>query len=118
MTTPAWPNLDGLAPEVERIAIWPTIIQTSSTGKETINWTQSQPRFRYSLTYKFMRTSAGEIATFLATLALAHGRAGIFTFTDPVDGVTRNVRMDSDEATCTQIVPGVISATVTLISVL
>ena len=92
-------TLKGVDVKVARAIIYSTEIQTSESGKEQRASFQSTPRYKYTVTFNFLRQSLnGDEAKTLADFHAAHfGQYDSFLFNDPFDGTQRRVRFDGDQ---------------------
>lgn len=74
------PSLPGLEWPVHRQPEWVTRTQESVSGREIVTARQSFPRWRYSLSYEFLRAS--ECQQLLAFFNARQGRFDTFLFND------------------------------------
>jgi hypothetical protein len=120
VSTTLYPALPGIDVRIRRTKVYATEIQEAASGVELRPSIKATPRYRYELTYNFLRTATGtQEAQALEAHFDAHlGRRESFPFDDPLDGVRRTVRFDQDELEFEQIVPGIWTCTVELISVI
>ena len=107
MATVAWPSFPGLEPTVKRVRVDRRIVFEGLGGTETVVNVWPSPRYRYTLSYKGLRdnvlctvspwTSYHE--TDLIDYLANRSNLGLdqLTYVDPIDGTTRNVRVESDE---------------------
>jgi hypothetical protein len=111
-------SIPGLDPKIIRIPIYSTGVQRHPTAKEwRVKWWLS-PRYRYEMTFNFMRKSPSDEAKLLTDFVTAHrGKLDNFLLDDPYDSVQRRVRFDSDDVEIERIFDGVWKATITMISV-
>jgi hypothetical protein len=120
VSTTLYPTFPGIDVRIRRTKVYDTEIQEAASGVELRPSIKATPRFRYELTYNFLRTAAGtQEAQALEAHFDAHGgRRESFLFDDPLDGVRRATRFDQDELEFEQIIPGLWTCTVELITVL
>jgi uncharacterized protein (TIGR02217 family) len=87
VTVPAYPTLLGLHLPIVRVPEWDTDVQVSVSGKRTAFARRAFPRYRWALTYQFLRSDSVnlELQALQAFYATVNGRANLFTFTDPED---------------------------------
>lgn len=116
--TPTFPTFRGLSIRVKRKVVYITSKTTSVTGYEQRITRRRFPRYQYELTIEVLIDQAGDVASFVDFVTAQRGRAGKFMFTDPLDGVARLCRFDSDDFELSRIVDGLWSvATLELITV-
>ena len=98
MSDDYFPSLPGLDPKVVRTPIWSTQVQIYPASKEfrTARW--SECRYRYELTFNFLRqyTDTDEAKTLTDFIAKHRGRFESFQYCDPYSGSAVRVRFDSD----------------------
>ena len=104
-------NLPGLDVKVKRAPIFKTGVQEAHSGKELRAKFWSAPRYRYTVTFNFLRQGKnGDEAKTLLDFFEAHaGRFESFLFDDPKDGVQRRVRFDMDELELEKFLEGTVS---------
>lgn len=87
MTIPIFPALPGLTWPVKRTPIWKTLTQESLSGKETRIPVYTFPRYRWSVSFEFLRVIAGDVEfqTLLGFLNSLSGGAQPFYYSDPND---------------------------------
>jgi hypothetical protein len=105
MSAHTWPALPGLLMRVSRDSLHNFDVHESISGKEQrVSW-ESTPRYRYRITYEFLRDNVSAPSPFGAYSELdaviyivdqCRGGWDFFAYTDPVDGTSRNVRLDGD----------------------
>lgn len=80
-----YPTLPGLAFPVKRRAIWQNVpFRSTASGREYGVSSETYPRWRWDLTYEFLRSlSATEMQTLAAFFNARRGQADTFLFTDP-----------------------------------
>lgn len=92
-TNPQFPTftaLPGIAIPIIRSPIWNTISQTSIAGVDAPNEPWTYPRYRYKLSYQFLRQAAayGELQTLMGFFNTVGGKYGVFMYDDPQDDTT------------------------------
>lgn len=99
MSTSVYPALSGALIEVTRTPFYSTTVQTEASGRELRAAWMSAPRYRYQISYDFLRQDAAtdEAALLLAFFTAHKGSYESFLFTDPYDGASVRVRFASDE---------------------
>lgn len=87
MSVNIFPTLAGSQMEVERTPYYGTVIQTEASGRELTLTQQVAPRYRYRISYDFLRQdgTTDEAATLLSFLAAMRGSYEPFLFLDPYD---------------------------------
>lgn len=92
-------SLPGLDIKVTRTPVFRTAVQEAHSGKELRASFWSGPRYRYTVTYNFLRQAKNgdEAKTLLDFFEFHKGRHESFLLDDPKDGVRRRVRFDMDE---------------------
>lgn len=77
-------NLAGLKFDSKKTPIWKTGIQESASGKEQRATRWSYPRWRFSLSFEFLRDNVGsEYQTLVAFFNSRKGRYDYFYYVDP-----------------------------------
>lgn len=119
MSSSTFPTLAGAQIEVERTPFYSTNVQTEASGRELRAAWLAAPRYRYRISYDFLRQDAGgdEAATLLNFFITHKGSFESFLFTDPHDGATVRVRFASDELPLQRRVGRVWKGEVELVSV-
>lgn len=112
MSAYTWPVLPGITPTIDRTPIYATDVYYTISGKrQTVSW-ESAPRYRYRLTYEFLRDNVNapaplaaysELGAIVAILDACRGEWDTFTFVDPHDGVSRTCSLSESEPTVTKI---------------
>lgn len=108
MSNESFPTFAGLDVAVTRTTIHASRVQTSAGGVELRSQLQVNPRYRYRLKVTVRKNAPGavdELAQLHAFIVARAGRADSFFFTDPIDGVSRRVRFDTDEQDLERVVP-------------
>lgn len=122
-----WPTFAAREPTARRSRIQKRDVFESASGKEVVRRIWAAPRYRYDLTYNLLRTDVVFSApgqgydgmTERAALEWLAAQSGTHAYVDPVDGVTRNVRVLEDTLDFEEIdVTGQFSCRLSLISVL
>ena len=85
MSNSIFPSLDGSLIDVQREALYQTTVQTEYGGRELRVNTQTAARYRYRISYDFLRQDSGgnEAQTLLSFFATHRGSWDSFFFTDP-----------------------------------
>lgn len=85
MSLSVFPTLEGSQAEIDREPMYATIIQRESGGRELRLNTQSAARYRYRISYDFLRQDAGgdEAQALQAFFAAHRGSWDSFFFLDP-----------------------------------
>ena len=87
MSNAVYPTLPGLAWPVTRTPLWRTTVQTTPSGREWRTSAMAFPRYRYTLTYEFLRSTAAypHLQTLLGFFNSRRGGYDSFLFSDPDD---------------------------------
>jgi uncharacterized protein (TIGR02217 family) len=88
-SNPVFPtSLAGLGFPVIRTPIWATMDQVSIAGVNVPNEPWTYPRYRWTLTFEFLRQAAayGELQTLMGFFNQVGGKYGVFQYADPQDG--------------------------------
>ena len=87
MSNAVYPTLPGLAWSSRRTPLWRTTVQTTPSGREWRTSPMSSPRYRYTLTYEFLRSTAAypHLQTLLGFFNSRRGGYDSFLFSDPDD---------------------------------
>jgi len=86
MSLAVFPSLAGLEYPVVRTPIFKTLTQESASGMETRAALQLYPRWRYTLSFNFLRDDANdEFRTLLGFFLARKGSFDAFLFNDPDD---------------------------------
>lgn len=103
MTLPTFPVLPGIAYPVTRTALWSTLKQPASSGRETRIGLWSYPRWRYELTFEFLRADSAHLEwqALLGFYNSIGGGAGTFQFNDPADGTASGQVFGTGDGTTT-----------------
>jgi uncharacterized protein (TIGR02217 family) len=88
MAIPLFPALPGLSWPVKRSPVWKTLTQESLSGKETRVPVYTFPRYRWTVSFEFLRTAASylELQTLLGFFNSLNGGALPFYYSDTNDG--------------------------------
>jgi hypothetical protein len=108
MSSTAFPSLAGLKPRITRSAIYNTLVQTVQAGTELRLRRWGGTKYRYTLSFEFLRQAGvtDEVDALVAHIEQHKGKFDSFPFTDPLDGVVRRVRYESDEIEFERVIPG------------
>jgi uncharacterized protein (TIGR02217 family) len=87
MSNAVYPSLPGLTFPIERTPEWATDVQTSASGRDFTRTLYTAPRYRYKLSYEFLRDSvaAQEFRTLLGAFNARMGQWDTWLFSDPDD---------------------------------
>lgn len=126
MSALVFPVLPGWDVKKNADPSYATRVYTSVSGQEQrVSWYPA-PRIKYTVMCNTLSTTRAAPAPFgtyseIGVLRYFHdvhrGSWDSFVFVDPYDGVSRQVRFESDELKTVQVVPGIWSAQFGLISV-
>jgi len=88
-TLPVFPVFPGVTFPVKRSAKWKTVPQESISGQETRLALWSYPRWKYELSFEFLRTygSYTEWQTMIGFINSMNGSAGVFQYYDITDSI-------------------------------
>ena len=111
-----FPAIPGTNISVSRESKYATSIYGSLSGAEVrVSW-QTQPRYRYTVKFNFLRTNVQAPAPYTSYseagvvqwfLDVHHGSLDSFLFADPYTGSEVRVRLVDDSVRMTQIVFGI-----------
>lgn len=89
MSNAIFPDLPGLLPTVTRAPQWKTEIKETPSGREYRGTFMSYPRYRYRLSFGFLRDTAAEpeLSQLLGFFNARRGAFDTFLFVDPSDNV-------------------------------
>jgi uncharacterized protein (TIGR02217 family) len=89
-SNPTFPVLPGLTVPVTRTPLWATLNQISLGGVDAPNQPWTYPRYRWTLTFEFLRQAAafGELQSLMGFFNRMGGRYGVFQYDDPQDDTT------------------------------
>jgi len=127
MSSSVFPSLPGVAVEVERRPFYRTTTLETWSGKEVRLSRQSSSRTRIRLRVNFARDAVAAPSPWAAYSELGvikyfhtshKGSWDSFYIADPDGGASINVRFESDELALAQVVPGVWSGEIALVTVL
>jgi uncharacterized protein (TIGR02217 family) len=98
-----FPTLAGSLMEVDREPMYSTIVQRESGGRELRVNTQTAARYRYRISYDFLRQDAGgdEAATLQAFFSTHRGSWDSFFFTDPYNSAVTTRNFGTGDGTTT-----------------
>lgn len=105
MSSAVFPSLPGLTWDIGRSAIWDTIVQQTTSGKETRMANQTYPRHQWDLTYSILRQGTvnnNAFTEFSQIYAFINNRQGSFDsflFTDPDDSSVTGQQIGIGDAT-------------------
>lgn len=87
MSSLVYPTLSGMDINVKRTPIWSTEVLTSESGKELRAAWWTYPRYRFQLTYNYLRqdSNGDELATLEGFFHRMRGQFDNFLFADPKD---------------------------------
>lgn len=88
MSNAVYPILQGLTYDIEKKALWNTIIQTSASGKEKRATNRIYPQYEFNLTYSFLEDLGTEIDDIHTLIGFYNARKGSyddFLFKDDTD---------------------------------
>lgn len=83
MSNSVYPTLPGIGWGVVRTPVFSNAVKTTDSGREFARQAYSTPRYRYSLTYEFLRQADYE--TLKGFFAQMRGNLDTFLFEDPAD---------------------------------
>ena len=103
MSNSVYPALDGSTIDVQRQAMYQTTVQTESGGRELRVNNQVAARYRYRITYDFLRQDAAtnEAQTLLAFFSTHRGSWDSFFYTDPYSNTVTTQSFGTGDATST-----------------
>ena len=87
MSSAIFPTLPGLTWDIQRTPVWSTTKKTSVSLREFRTANASYPRYKYKLSFEFLRQRTGytEMATLAGFFNARQGGFDSFLFTDPDD---------------------------------
>jgi len=87
MSSAVFPSLPGLGWSVQRQPLWKTSLSRSASGRAYTSALMTSPRYRYTLTYEFLRAGQGftELQQLVAFFNARGGMADTWLFSDPDD---------------------------------
>lgn len=104
MSVSVYPDLAGAQVEVERTPVYDTVVQRESNGREMRVARQTAARYRYSITYNFLRqdfSGGDELATLSNFFATHKGSWDSFLFTDPKESTYAGAFLGTGDGTTT-----------------
>lgn len=104
MSVSIYPDLAGALIDVSRETIYDTTTQRESSGRELRVARQSAARYRYSLTYDFLRqdfAGGDELATLANFYAVHRGSWDSFLYTDPKSDTASATAFGTGDGTTT-----------------
>lgn len=104
MSTQVFPSstaLPGLTFDIERAMLWNTQVQEAVSGKETRIAYWAYPRYTWTLTYEFLRssTSFNEFQTLWSFLNARQGRFDSFLYLDDTDNTEVGQQLGTGDST-------------------
>lgn len=104
-------TLKGLDIKIVRTPVYKTRVQEAVSGKELRASWWSTPRYKYTLTFNFLRQglNSDEADTLRGFFARHLGSWDSFLLNDPYDDVQRRVRFDGDELEMSRLLADTIS---------
>lgn len=92
-------TLPGISIKLRRTPVFSTKVQTSVGGKELRGRFQSAPRYKYRLSFEFLRADPPlqELQQLVAFFEDHYGQWDSFLLDDPYDNVQRRVRFARDD---------------------
>lgn len=87
MSNAIFPSLPGLLPSVVRIPTWKTLVRSAASGCELRSTLMGTPRWRYVLSFEFLREGRGnaELQQLVGLFNSCRGAWGTFLYLDPQD---------------------------------
>lgn len=104
MSVSIYPTLAGSLIDVSRETIYDTVVQRESNGRELRVARQTAARYRYSITYDFLRqdySGGDELATLSNFFATHKGGWDSFLFTDPKESTYAGAFLGTGDGTTT-----------------
>lgn len=103
MSVSVYPDLAGAQVEVERTPVYDTVVQRESNGRELRVARQTAARYRYSISYNFLRQdgASDEYATLSNFFATHKGSWDSFLFTDPKESTYAGAFLGTGDGTST-----------------
>lgn len=104
MSSSIYPTLAGSLIDVERTALYDTTVQRESSGRELRVSRQSAARYRYSISYDFLRqdfSGGDEFATLSNFFATHRGGWDSFLFSDPKEAIYSGAFLGTGDGTTT-----------------
>ena len=104
MSSLVFPTLQGLAWDVMRTPIWNTLTKKSASQREYRARVVSYPRYRYQLTYEFLRERQGktELQQLIGLFNRCGGSFDTFLFADPDDSAVTDQVIGIGDGSSTQ----------------
>lgn len=102
MSTDVFPSLQGLGWGVKRTPVWSTRVQTAVSGREVRTAQWSYPRWRWELSYDFLRADFhGDFQALLGFFNRRLGQYDSFLFRDPDDNTATGQALGTGDGTTT-----------------
>lgn len=104
MSNSVYPTLAGAQKEVDRVPVYSSIVQRESSGRELRVNTQTAARYKYRLSYDFLRqdySGGDELATLSNFFATHRGSWDSFLFTDPKESTYAGAFLGTGDGTTT-----------------
>jgi uncharacterized protein (TIGR02217 family) len=103
LSTSVYPTLAGSQIDVDRTPVYSTTVQTEASGRELRIAQRSAARYRYRISYDFLRQNASpdEAQTLLAFLSVHRGQWDSFLFTDPYNAAASATSFGTGDGTTT-----------------
>lgn len=105
MSNAVFPTLPGLAWDVSKTPEFFTLTKTSPTGLDISAVLGAYPRWKFSLTYEFLRdsgTAKGELQQLIGFFLQRYGNVDDFLYLDPDDHTATNQVIGTGDGTTTQ----------------
>lgn len=103
MSASIFPTLAGSTIDIKRTPVYDTTVQRESSGRELRISRATAARYRYGITYDFLRQDSGgdELASLMNFLAVHRGQWDSFLFTDPKDSTVTAGSFGTGDGTTT-----------------
>ena len=86
MSEPIFPTLPGITWQTVKTPIFSTELQESASGREVAAALYANPKWKFSLSYEFLRAGAEqELQQLIGLFGVCKGRFGTFLFSDQSD---------------------------------
>lgn len=103
MTLPVFPSLPGVQIGIKKSTEWATIVQKSTSLRETRTALATTPMYNFELPYSYLRTpfAYSELQTLLGFTNIVKGSFGAFLYNDLTDNEMLNVNIGVGDGTTT-----------------
>lgn len=104
MSNAIFPSLAGLLPSTVRVPVWKTLVRQAASGCELRSTLMSTPRWRYVLSFEFLREGRGrdELQQIVGLFNACRGAWGTFLYLDPHDNAVSGAQFGSGDGITTE----------------